>query len=238
MKNVIFHHHQLPILWLCIITLGVASLTFSSCSKNRITRLKNKSYKKWSAYQFKAIKESSNRESKKWTIYSRKIRGTSFLEYKIEGDIEASPKACLAAFRQDMLRQAADLNNKKYPTYEVVTMSKDSLLTYVIHNEPFPFRDTEMSVKYVFFNDENGGAEVRWREGWEESQVQLSKKLKRVETFRGAWRFDPTSDNSCEATNSVQFDPKGMPLWLVRPMVFKFLKKGLDDIRNTTSKEN
>ncbi|MFT5777668.1 MAG: hypothetical protein ACI837_000616 [Crocinitomicaceae bacterium] len=43
--------------------------------------------------------------------------------------------------------------------------------------------------------------------------------------------------DSCEATNSISFDPKKMPLWLVESMGFKFLKKGLEDLRETTAKQ-
>jgi hypothetical protein len=218
------------------IILGIASLTFSSCSTHRGIRLRNKSIKEWMTYQWGEIEKSPNSEDEKWTIYSRKIKGTSFLEYMIVGDIEASPTACIAAFRHDILNQAADLANKKYPTYEIVSESKDSLLRYVIHNEPFPLKDTEMSVKYIFFNDEDGSTSVTWHEAWDESQVQISKKLNRVETFRGSWNFALTSDNSWQGANSVQFDPKGMPMWLVKPMVMKFLKNGLEDIKGATSK--
>jgi hypothetical protein len=236
MRDLITYRYQLSIWCVYTIILGIASLTFSSCSTHRAIRLRNKSVKEWSAYRLEEIKKSPDSEDEKWTIYSRKIKGTNFLEFKIEGDIAALPKACLATFRQDILNQAADFKNKKYPTYEIVSESKDSLLTYVIHNEPFPLKDTEMSVRYIFFNDENGSTGVRWHEAWDESQVQLSKKLNRVETFRGSWSFAPTSGNACQAANSVQFDPKGMPLWLVKPMVIKFLKSGLKSIREVHSK--
>jgi hypothetical protein len=93
-----------------------------------------------------------------------------------------------------------------------------------------------MSVRYLFFSAEDGGFGARWNEAWEESQIQPSKKLKRVDTFRGSWSFSPITNNSSKAINSVQFDPKGMPLWLINPMVYKFLKEGLKDIK-TTSKQ-
>lgn len=231
MRNVVGHRYKLS---MCVYALVIATLILSSCSTHRAIRLRNKSIREWSAYQMEEIKRSS--EGEEWIISSRKIKGTNFSEYQIEGVIEASPKACVAAFRQDILNQAADLENKKYPTYEIVSESKDSLLTYVIHKEPFPLKDTEMSVRYIFANDEDQNAGVKWHEAWDESQVPLSKKLKRVETFRGSWDFTATSDSSCLATNSVQFDPKGMPTWLVKPMVVKFLKKGLETIRTATSK--
>ncbi|MFY0602158.1 MAG: hypothetical protein JXR03_20955 [Cyclobacteriaceae bacterium] len=236
MRNVNIWQHKLSILLVYTIILGIISLTFSSCSTHRAVRLRNKSIKEWSAFQLEEVKKSPEGKGEKWTIYSRKIKGTNFLEYKIVGDIEASPKACIAAFRQDILNQAADLENKKYPTYEIVSESGDSLLTYVIHNEPFPLKDTEMSVMYIFSNDEDSTTGVTWHEAWDESQAQISKKLNRVETFRGSWVFALTSDNSWQGANSVQFDPKGMPMWLVKPMVMKFLKNGLEDIKGATSK--
>ncbi|MTI38565.1 hypothetical protein [Fulvivirga lutimaris] len=236
MRNVNIYRHKISMLLVYIIILGIASLTFSSCSTHRAIRLRNESVDEWMTYQWGEIKKSPDNGGENWIIYSRKIKGTNFLEYKIIGDIEASPKACIAAFRQDILNQAADLENRKYPTYEIVSESKDSLLTYVIHNEPFPLKDTEMSVMYIFFNDEDESTSVIWHEAWDESQVQISKKLNRVETFRGSWIFATTSDNSWQGANSVQFDPKGMPMWLVKPMVMKFLKNGLEDIKGATSK--
>lgn len=184
--------------------------------------------------QWKIVKTDKN-DTPSWIIYTRKITGTNFLEYKIEGDIKSSPKSCVSSFRQDIHNQADDVDNKKYPTYQIVDESKDSILTYVIHNEPFPLKDTEMSVRYIFY-DNPGSMGVRWTEAWSDSSVQLSKKLNRIETFRGHWNFSPTVSDSCKAINSVSFDPKKMPLWLVEPMVFKFLKKGLEYLRETTTK--
>jgi len=236
MRNVNTYRNRLSLLWDYTIILGIASFTFSSCSTQRGNRLSSKNIKESSAFRFEEIKKSPYGEGEKWSIYSRKIKGTGFLEYKIEGNIESTPEACITAFRQDIYNQANDLKNKKYPTYEIVSESNDNLLTYLIHSEPFPLKDTEMSVKYIFFNDGEGPAGVSWHEAWDESQVQPTKKLNRVETFRGSWNFAPTSSNANRAVNSVQFDPKGMPLWLVKPMVIKFLKNGLENLREITSK--
>ncbi len=173
-------------------------------------------------------------EEPTWKIYKRNLKGTNFLEYKIEGDIQSSPEACLEAFKNDIHELANGAENKKYPTYTISKESEQSLTTYVIHNEPFLFRNTEMSIRYLFFGDEDGSKSVEWTEAWEDSQIEPSRKLKRVETFRGSWSFTPITENSSRAFNSVRFDPKGMPLWLVTPMVSKFLKEGLEDIRTTS----
>jgi hypothetical protein len=218
----------------CILFL--ASPVLNSCSTYRVNRLKNKSYKEWKTYQLNEIKRSSDKEVNEWTIYSRKVKGTKFLKYKIEGEIASSPVECVSAFRQDIEHHAADNENKKYPTYNIVNESRDSLLTYVIHNEPFPFKDTEMSIQYLIFSNEDGSMEVRWNEAWDESSIRPSKKLNRVQSFRGSWHFSAVSDNQSKAVNIVQFDPRKMPKWLVNPMVTKFLRKGLENIRQTTSK--
>jgi len=170
-----------------------------------------------------------------WTIYSRRLAGNHFLEYRIEGAIASSPKTCAAVFKQDILNLSEGRKKDKdydFTTYEVLEESEASLLTYVVHNEPFPFKDTEMSVRYDFFVDSEGGAAgVQWKEGWEESQILPSKKLSRVEIFRGSWHFSSTSNQTSQAVNKVQFDAKKMPYWLVNKMVKKFLVGGLEKIR-------
>ncbi len=206
---------------------------FQSCGS---TRARDKSIREWEKSEWKIVK-TDKKENPTWAIHSRKIKGTDFSEYRIGGDIDATAESCITAFKQDIHDQAADLKNKKYPSYEIVSESNDSLLTYVIHHEPFPFKDTEMSVMYIFFNEENGSTGVRWHEAWDKSQIQPSKKLDRVETFRGSWSFTPTFGNACQAVNSVQFDPKGMPVWLVKPMVTNFIKNALEDIRKATTKK-
>lgn len=216
--------------YLYSILLLLILFNFQSCASSKESGIKTKSTEEWT------IAKTDKGEDSSWVIYTRKIHGTNFLEYKIEGDVKSTSKACISSFKEDIHKQAIDLKNKKYPTYEIVEESRDSLLTYVIHNEPFPLKNTEMSIMYIFYNNKDGSTGVTWHEAWDESQVQLTKKLNRVEIFRGSWSFIPTSDNSCQAANSVQFDPKGMPLWLVNPMVMKFLKNGLKSIRETSSK--
>ena len=214
-----------------LLFLGIISFTLSSCSTHRGIRLRNKNIAAWEAYQWKQIKKSSEKEVQEWTISTRKVRGTNFLEYKIEGDVTSSPEAFVSSFRQDIYNQAEDLANKKFPTYEILEETKESLLTYVIHKEPFPFKNTEMRIRYNFFSNEDGSTGVRWKETWDGWPKKSSKKLSRVQSFRGSWSLFPTSNNSSQAVNSVNFDPKKMPIWLVKPMVLKFLKQEWKKLR-------
>ncbi|MEP5611017.1 MAG: hypothetical protein ABJP45_02145 [Cyclobacteriaceae bacterium] len=170
-----------------------------------------------------------------WKAYSRKLAGTSFIEYKIEGDVASTPDSCFSWFKRNIHELAEGSKNKKYPTYEIVHESEDSLLTYVVHNEPYPLKDTEMSVRYVYFNYDSGVKGIKWNEAWDERFIESSKKLNRVKTFRGSWIFSPTPAGSTLAVTTVRFDPKNMPRFLVEPMVIKFLRGGLEDIRKGNS---
>lgn len=198
-----------------------------SCSP---TRFRDKSIREWEKSEWKVVK-TDKKENPAWVIYKRKIAGTNFLEYKIEGTITSAPKACLDAFKQDIHQQADESMRKKFPTYEISEETEEGLLTYVIHNEPFPLKDTEMRVRYLFSNEEGGSTGVQWKEAWEDYPVEASRKLSRVESFRGYWKFTSAPNNSSIASNGVQFDPQKMPKWLFEPMVLKFLTKGLVEIR-------
>lgn len=232
MKNILLKRPKKYRFWSYTVLIAIATIALSSCSKHRAIRLRNKSIKEWSAYRLEVIKESSHRDNLVWTISSRKIKGTNKYEYQIEGVVGSEPSNCIASFAKEIKDQAADMNNKKYPIYDIVHESDDSLLTYVIHNEPFPLKDTEMSVAYLFHDSEDGNFGVRWHEVWGEQQKKPSKKLKRIELFRGSWNFEPMAGDSCKATNMVQFDPKKMPRWFFEPMVVKFLKNGLENLNS------
>lgn len=62
---------------------------------------------------------------------------------------------------------------------------------------------------------------VRWKEVWDECQIQLSKKLNRVQTFRGSWDFTIVSSNHWMAVNNIQFDLGEMTPSLLGKKVIK-----------------
>ena len=69
-----------------------------------------------------------------------------------------------------------------------------------------------------------------------EEKHKINEELKRIEMFRGSWDFSQTTNSLCKAVKTVQFDPKKMPLWLVNPMVNKFLIKELENTRTLSAK--
>ncbi len=204
-----------------------------SCTTERAIRLRNKSIEEWQSHQFQELKRSHVSSKDEWLISSRKLKTGNFIEFKIEGEINTTPELCKNAFIKDIFKQSTKLKNRKYPVYNITKNSKDSLMTYVIHNEAFPFKNTEMSILYTFEKNESKNQIISWREAWDISKIPTNKNLSRVETFRGSWNFIGLPDGSTFAVNTVQFDPKRMPAWLYRPMVISFLKNGLKDIRKS-----
>lgn len=205
---------------LFMLPMALMVLVILSCGPTR-----RQSIKAWEKHEWKKVKASKN-TGRQWKIYRRKVRNTAFWEYKIVGEISCSPKQGVERFRKDIKRLANGADPKKYPSYQVLQESKDSLLTYVIHNEPFPFKDTEMSVRYVFHVRDEKDTAVEWTESWSDCD-EPHKKLKRVEMFRGSLRLSSRNGSQTQMVQTMQFDPKGMPMWLVNPTVIKFLKKEL-----------
>ncbi|NJC25613.1 SRPBCC family protein [Neolewinella antarctica] len=214
-------------------------LIFLAFSGQSCTSPREKSIKKWEKTQWRTVK-TDKRDTPTWVIRTRELAGKNFLEYKIEGEIEASPTACISSFKREIHTLADDPKNKKYPTYDIAEESAHELLTYVIHKEPFPLKNTEMSIRYLFSpTSESSGEGVEWTEDWNATITPpASRKLSRVETFRGDWSFVPTPTNFSKAVSHVRFDPKRMPMWLVEPMVVKLLVAGLTNLREMTSQEN
>jgi|GEM_PF-1497998 len=213
------------------IPLVLIALILHNCAPTR-----NQSIKEWEKQHWKMVKEEKESESN-WTIKRRKISNTELWEYKIEGGIALSPREGAKRFREEIHHLAKGSDPKKYPTYKILDESKDSLLTYLVHHEPFPFKNTEMCVQYVFHKDDHRNITIEWKESWGNSGIEPTKKLKRVDIFRGSVRFSSKTDNKTQFVQTVQFDPKGMPMWLAGPMVEKFLKMELRKFRKDESKD-
>lgn len=203
--------------------IGPIALSIVSCSSSRIANQTDVDQQGW-----KAIKADKSEDSA-WIISRKNEEGTSFYEYKIEGLVEASPENCIASFKNDIYDLSNGIKKEegyKYSTYQIVEESSNTLVIYAIHKEPFPLKNTEMSIKYTFDYVKNGNARVEWHEAWADFPVKPSKKLNRIDTFRGSWTFTSTESDLYKASNTVQFNLKGAPIWFAQPMVNKFLVRG------------
>jgi len=193
-----------------------------SCSSSKIANQLQVDQQGW-----KVVKADKSEDSA-WIISRRNEKDSDFYEYKIEGLVEASPEICIASFKQDIYDLSNGIKKEggyKYLTYQIIEESSNALYVYAIHKEPFPLKNTEMSIKYTF-DVSNGNARVQWQEAWADFPVDPSKKLNRIDTFRGSWTFTSTESDLYKASNTVQFNLKGAPIWFAQPMVNKFLVRG------------
>lgn len=208
------------------------AIIFQSCGPTQ-----SHGTKELEKYEWAVVKENKN-PTQHWAISKRKIKNSTFWEYKIEGTMNSTPKEGAIGFREDIHNLAKGSNPKEYPIYKIIKESKDSLVAYFVHNESFFFKDTEMCVKFDFHNNENGDVIIEWTESWNDCSTQPNKRLKRVETFRGNIHLSSAANNTSKIVQTVQFDPKGMPMWLVNPMVVKFLKKELIKFKSLSDSGN
>lgn len=212
--------------------IGPMALSIVSCSSSRISNQSDVDQQEW-----KVVKSDKSSDPT-WVIFRRNEERSNFYEYKIEGLVEASPEKCISLFKQDLYDLSNGIQREgeyKYLTYQIVEESSKTLSVYAIHKEPFPLKNTEMSIKYTFDYEKNGNARVQWHEAWADFPVEPSKKLNRIDAFRGSWTFTPTESDVYKVTNTLQFDLKGAPIWFAQPMVNKFLVKGYKNFKENAS---
>ncbi|WP_165819381.1 START domain-containing protein [Flagellimonas aquimarina] len=198
----------------------------AGCSTHRAIRLRNKSLKEWGAYQWSKDKEHSA-VNKTWTIYSRKVKGSKFKEFKITGKVMASPKKAVMAFQEEIV------NNKSYPyknegSFKILSSSKDSLIVYSVHPMPFPFRDRSICKRVQISSDsESGIKKIQWTEDWV-SNTEDTKGTVHMNRANGFWMFEPGGKSQSIATYVVHAEPGGnIPAWLFNSTIEKGLVKKL-----------
>ena len=215
--------------------IGLIAIANVACKSSKRTIQSGPDNHGWS------IVKTDSADNPAWTIYMRNEQGSSFYEYKIEGNIDASPEVCITSFKSDLYNLANGITKEedyKYTTYTILNESSDTMVVYAIHKEPFPLKNTEMNIRYVFYEDTSGNAGVTWKEAWSDFPIASNKKLNRVDMFRGSWQFEVSTDNSFKAVNVVQFNLEGQPIWFAQPMVIKFLRKGFNDFKETVPSQN
>jgi len=127
----------------------------SSCSTYHIERAKHRDYKEWAKYQWKE-EECLGEKTCSWVTYSRKIKGSKYKEFKIIGEVNATPENANEAL----------VTNGKPPRgkWKFESLENDrSKATYVIH------ANSEGSIPV-------------W-EAHSKVEKELSKELERVRTI-------------------------------------------------------
>ena len=211
----------------CPLILSLSFLILGmSCSAQRATRLKNRSYREWKAYQWQ-IEGQKDENGQRWTSYSRKVEGSKFKEFKIVGEMSITPALAVKALRARTEDSTTYLDEDE-GFIEVLSNSKEEALVYSVYNMPFPFKDRAMCERFVFSHDkESGTHKISWKEDWEHAPKRNDNAIK-MPVARGSWEFIPINENLTKATYIVHADPGGsIPAWLVNLSVANGLYKEL-----------
>lgn len=200
----------------CIIVFLIFVVFLSSCGSKRIIFSDNEGID-WVLVDSKIEKEEH------WKIYYRELDEKHNYEYMFESSLSLSPKICLELFRESLLDVSSNNPKNKDLKSSILINTDKEILVYSIKDEPFIFKDTEMCVSYEFNDNLGLDGLIRWKENWNKCNVVPSKKLKRVMEFRGSWRFTQIGTDHSKVRLKVSFDTQGMPMFLVRPMVKKYM---------------
>ncbi|MET1260698.1 hypothetical protein ABV409_15225 [Flagellimonas sp. DF-77] len=211
-----------------LILAGILALSMGSCATGR-----NQSIAAWERTEWQAISNKSKEEGS--ITLARRQLGKREWEYRISGQIGLTPKQALLGFEEAIHAKAGAPASKEYPIYDLQRKNDSALLVYMTHKESFPFRDTELCVRYTRTKADNANQGLRWETAWPDCTTNTDRRWKRVERFEGAVQFTALDQESSRMTQTIRFDLKGMPLWLAHTMVVTYLKKAYRELRQTVS---
>jgi len=200
-----------------ILLLFSAILILTACSPQ------HRSIKKWEAFEWELLQ--SNGKHLACKIYSRKVKGSKFREYKAVAEINVSPENAVKALREKNENSQKHLD-KGIGHVEILNSSANEIVAYSVYNLPFPFKDRAMCERFTFSeNRETGMHRISWKEDWSVGP-KTEKACVRMPIARGSWEFTPVGEDKSKAVYIVHTEPGGA----IKPwMVNGTIKKGIPD---------
>lgn len=193
---------------------------------------RNKSIKKWEAYEWQ---ELSAKEGLFYKIHTRKVKESPFKEFKIKGVVRATPKEAVEALRY-RIEHWKEFYTEDEAYFEVLESDSSKLLVYSVFKLPFPFRDRSMCERFIIEDDTvSGTTKISWGQEWEKAPSE--KNIIRMPVATGSWTFEPHNGDSSMATYQVYTEPGGMlPGWMYNSTVQRGLPKELDAVESISGK--
>ena len=206
-----------------------ALLLFSTISILNACSPQNRSIKKWESLEWQRL--ASDGEASSHEIYTRKVKGSPFKEFKIKGIVQASPKEAIAALRY-RTEQWQEFYAEDQGFFEIIESSPHELLVYSVFKLPFPFKARSMCERFFIEEDTiTGTTKITWHQEWEKAPPE--KGIIRMPVAKGSWIFETHGEDESLATYQVYTDPGGrLPGWMYNSTVRKGLPKELEDIGN------
>lgn len=153
------------------------------------------------------------KDEKNIKVYTRKVEGTSFKEFKGVVTIKASLTS-LVALVSDAVA-APDWVANCSETKVLEQISTQESYTYSLSKAPWPVADRDSIVHNVISQDKDTLV-VTIKQTGKPDRIKEKKNITRVKRIEGVWQFTPKKDGNIEIVYQNLSDPGGaIPVWLV-----------------------
>ncbi len=153
------------------------------------------------------------KDKKNIKVYTRKVEGTNFKEFKGVVTIKASLTS-LVALLSDAAAAPDWVANCSETTVLEQISAKESY-TYSLSKAPWPVADRDSIVHNVISQDKDTLV-VTIKQTGKPDHIKEKKNITRVKKIEGLWQFTPKKDGNIEIVYQNLSDPGGaIPVWLV-----------------------
>lgn len=150
-------------------------------------------------------------------VYTRKIEGIDFKEFKGVVTIETS-LASLVALVMDANAAPNWMKNCSQSQVLKQTSSREATF-YSLSRAPWPVKDRDSIIHHLISQDPETRI-VTIKQTSKPDTIKEKKGVIRVKRIEGAWQFTPQKEGTVEVVYQVLSNPGGaIPAWLVNTMV-------------------
>ena len=176
-----------------------------------------------------------SRDRRDIKIYTRRVEGIAFKQYKGVVTVNASLSSVIALFEDH--GAAKDWIDTCERIELVEQIAPNESITYSYNNAPWPAKDRDAVVHSVIKQDPETLTVSIVQEAIS-GHVPLNRKAVRVEFIEGSWTLVPLEKNRTRITYQVLTDPGGgIPAWLVNAVAISQPFNTLEGFRDLVTSD-
>ncbi|MGA1868841.1 MAG: START domain-containing protein [bacterium] len=169
------------------------------------------------------------KESNGITIYTRKIEGSHFKEFKAVMRVKTTLSGLIALFED--IESAPHWIETCIERKLLKRISPSETYTYMVNAAPWPIKDRDSIVHNIIEQDPNSGV-VNIRATSVPDFIPEKSHLMRVKDIEAYWRFTPLADGYVEIVYRVYNNPGGyLPSWLVNIATISYPYKSMINLK-------
>lgn len=182
--------------------------------------------------EWKLIKE--NTKGQGWSLYKKSTSDSKLQQFKIVGPVSSSAKQAQKA-AIDLAINPEHYTTKKgkvLGTFKILEKTEKEFMLYSLMYGPRFMKDRDVVIRYKLYEDSiNNIMGLKWHH-IDKSEYPPTQKMIRMPVDIGDWKFEEIDENSCIATNILQFNPGGnIPSWMLNMMVKSMLPVEIENMR-------